>query len=229
MTTETKFNFVKFKAKFNTESIIYRIFMGFSIFVTLIIIYIINFCFNTEITSIGILLLCLIMPSILPSIFKIQKVDGILLTKLGNLAHVSMEYNNYESSTDRDMVMMFKKSAELLFSSNYLQKLKVNKVYIYTHSSLAKNVIRELYKKNDVRFLKENYNNAIQKGWVDINGHKVIIKFHKKRLENLFASRVSSDSTLNDKSDVLEDKKDYYKITIPVELFYTKKTKNILN
>lgn len=224
MTTETKFNFLKFMAKLNTENILYRILMGINLLVLFMIEYLIRLCFDIDIdlNYIIMVLICIIIPIISPSVLKIQKVDGILLTKLGNTARVSMEYSNYESFTNRDMAKMFKESAELLFSSNYLQKLKVNRVYIYTHTSLAKKVISKLHEKNDVQYLKENYDNAIEKGWMDINGYKVIIKFHKEKSNDLLTSRVSNSDTIDKKTEALQKKK-HYKITIPVELFYTKK------
>lgn len=83
-----------------------------------------------------------------------------------------------------------------------------------------------MHKKNGVRHLRENFDNDIQKGFIDINGHKVIIKFHNKRTNDLLTSRVSNSDTIDKKTEALH-KKEHYKIIIPIELFCSIKPKTI--
>lgn len=147
MDNNLKFKIFKLFSKINT----FKVYQSFLYIFNIVIFVILYSLFENS----SMLILAIITAIILNCIFIVQKADGILLIKILNTDRISMEYCNYEHYTDRDMFNMFEKSINLIFNSDYIEKLKVKKIYIRTHSALANFIIKKLHQKNNIPYSKK--------------------------------------------------------------------------
>lgn len=223
-----KFEILKLRAKCNTYNklCVLLIIINIVIYMLCLQVIIESLCvpINKYVYKTIVLALAVIVAIISNIIFRVQKADGILLIKVLNTARVSMEYCNYEYYTDKNMFNMFEKSINLIFNSNYIEKLKVKKIYINTHSALANFIIKKLHQKNDIPYSKKLFKECVERGYTEIDGYKVITKYDKSKSNVLLTSRVSNSSDIYIKENSLK-KKEHYKIIIPVELYYKQKLK----
>ena len=227
-----KFWVFKKYAQSNTDNFQYQFILFISIFIFLCLIFLyfsMFFIFFRDVYKyslfilISTLILMVVTTVISSSLFRIKKAGTILLIKRGKKCTISMEYTNFEKYNNKRVKQKFDRDIELILDSNYLEQLKIDRVFLKTHESLMKFVLRKIAIINNSACDATDIREAIKKGYHDINGKRIIIKAIKKKTSILMTTRAGFDSMHEKKAEILQER-NHYNMTIPVELIVAQKS-----
>ncbi|WP_312444614.1 hypothetical protein [Lacrimispora sp.] len=132
---------------------------------------------------------------------------------------LTMKSQNLQKYSEKKIFEMFLGSFKLLFGTTVLHRTHNTLVYVHTHETLARGMIKLLYQKHGVNFTKEQWKNEVLcNGKIYLHDREIIIT--QKMGKNFMSANKYSFITTKENMESVFEKIDYYDIYIPITLLF---------